>query len=659
VIQIPLFEPPSDWVPPESFPDPSGATAIGIDTETYDPHITDIGPGWSRDDGFLAGISLAFQKGKDIQKLYLPVRHEAGGNLDLGQVKRYVQDVCKTPTLKLFHNASYDMGWLGTEGIEVSGPFFDTGLGASLADENRLEYNLDAVAKDFIGQGKDETLLREAGAAWGLKTTKQLKANMWRMPPRFVGPYAEQDAAVLLPLRDRFLEIFNEEDLNQIAELEMNIIPLTFEMCRQGVRIDMDKAERVKKLLEAQKADELKAIKRDYGLYVDIWSAESLAQIFDRHKLPYPRTPKTNAPSFKKEFLEGLTHPLGGAIRHLRKLDKTINTFLVGMMEKHYYKGRVHPEFCQLKGESGGTITGRYSCRNPNLQQATGRDAEFSPHVRGMFLPEEGERWGAFDYKAQEPRLTVHYAYITHQDGAEEAVRRYNEDPDTDYHQMVADFTNLSRADAKEINLGVAYGMGPPLLCAKLGLPTEWILRGKKGWEKVEAGTPGSFEVAGPEGKHMMETYHQKVPFIKGLSSLCDSKAQQRGWIKTLLGRRGRFPFYEKNEFTRYPKLIRGYDEAVEFFQTKNIKRAKTHKSMNKLIQGGAADQTKAAMYLLYKEGIIPLNQMHDELDVSIGSKKKYLIVEEIMRTAVELVVPIFIDCEFGENWGNAKNEWS
>ena len=665
-VQIPLLEPDTVWEPPERFPEFHSADIISIDTETCDPNLDDRGPGWVRNDGFLVGVSVAIQTGKHVEKCYLPIAHEGGGNLDSSIVLRYLTKLCKTDTTKIFHNSAYDLGWLSTVDIDVNGDLFDTMYGAALLDELRMTYNLNDVARDFIGDSKDELLLREAGAAWGFHTNKALKKNLWRLPARHVGPYAEQDAAVLIPLYLEELRRIKEEGLEEVTKLEMDLIRMTQAMRTKGVRVDFDKAEQNKSLLLTKRSDELHEIYRKFDVKVDVWAAESLAKAFDKHGLGYPRTPKTSAPSFTKEFLEGHTHELPNMIRHIRKIDKTISTFMVGMVEDHAYKGRIHPEFHQLKSEEGGTVSGRYSCSNPNLQQATGRDPEFSPLVRGLFLPEDGEVWGALDYSSQEPRLTIHYAGITHQTGSEEAVRRYNEDPSTDYHQMVADLAGISRKDAKEINLGLTYGMGEPKLCHKLGLPTEWIVKEEGTWVKVDpqtyVGEMVPFEVAGPEGKKVIKDYHAGSPFIKGIMDKCSNLAGERGYIKTILGRRCRFDWWEPTNKIHRIVPIRGREAAEQAFEQrgwgKGARRAYTHKALNRLIQGSAADQTKKAMLEMYKEGIIPLNQMHDELDISCSEEKMWRRCAEIMRDVVPLIVPVLVDCEFGINWGDARHPW-
>ncbi len=655
-VQLPMFEPDTDWTPPEVFPDWNNADMVAIDLETKDPRLEDRGPGWPYRDGHIAGIALGFLQGADIHTCYLPIGHEGGGNIDKRRVLDYVGSLCDSRIPKVFHNALYDIGWLGTEGVRVRGPLRDTMYGAALLDENRHSYSLDNVAKDWIGEGKNEKQLLEAAAVWGFKTAKLAKKNLWRLPAKHVGPYAEQDTGVTLKLWRYEQELLERDGIMELAELEFALIPMLYEMRKRGIRVDVGKAEPLERKLVEDRKVLISEIHRDYGVHVEPWVASSLAKLFDAQNLKYNRT-KTGLPSFTKDFLGGHPHPVAGKILNLRKLDTTINTFIRGQV-LGAVNGRIHTELHSLKSDDGGTVTGRFSSSNPNLQQTSARDPVFGPLVRGLFLPEEGELWGSLDYASQEPRLTVHYAYLTHQEGSEEAVRAYNENPNLDYHGMVAELANIERKPAKVINLGLAYGMGEVKLCYDLGLPTEWIVLVDGVW--VSADGPHSVypsrEIAGAEGKALIAKYHQKVPFIKGLTTTCSNLAGDRGWIRTLGGRLCRFDFWEP--YGARKPAIQGRSAAAVAYPSQRLKRAYTHKAMNRLIQGSAADQTKKAMLMMYQAGILPMLQMHDELCLTVSESKEWKIAQECMIEAHQLEVPVVVDCEFGTTWGDATHEW-
>ena len=644
LLQTILFEPESDWTPPEVLPDFENCEAISIDLETNDPGLTSSGAGWATRKGHVAGIAVGFKRGEDYDTRYLPIAHQMTGNVDKGWVLRWLKKLCACNKPKVFHNSMYDIGWLTTEDIEVHGPIYDTQFAAALLDENRVSYSLDNVALDWIGLGKDEALLMEAAAAYGFKTPKAAKANLWRLPPRHVGPYAEGDALATLKLWHYVRSRLEREDLMELMQLEMDLVPLLIKMRQRGIRVDTDRAEQVRKDVITKQKNIHKNIKSEYGVTVDVWANASLAKAFDSCGLEYSRTAK-GAPSFTKEFLGAHEHPLPQKILEIRKLEKTVNTFIDGMILGHGGQGRIHCELHPLKSDDGGTVSGRFSCSNPNLQQTSARDPELGPLIRGMFVPELDHKWFALDYSSQEPRLTVHYAALTNQEGAAEAVEMFRKDPRTDYHQMVADIADISRKHAKTINLGLAYGMGQVKLCESLGLPTEF--------KTLRNGD--QIPVAGEDGLRIMKAYNERVPFVKGLTETSANLAQERGWIKTLFNRRCRFDHWEPTGAWKPAILTKA---AAEKKYGLPLRRAYTHKALNRLIQGSAADMTKLAMREMYKEGVVPMLQMHDELDISTDDPAIIKRCIEIMEHCVELQVPIVVDAEVGDTWGSANTEF-
>ena len=363
--QRPLFEPPKEWNPPQSLPDLSEAKEIAIDLETYDPGIKDTGPGWATDRGHVVGIAVAV----DGWKGYFPIRHEGGGNFDEDIIKQQLKKYFENDTDKIFHNASYDVGWLKRWGINVKGRIIDTMVAAAIIDENRMpgQYNLNAVAKDFIQEKKDESLLYEAAQAWQVDA----KAEMYKLPYQYVGPYAEQDADLTLRLWKALKVEINRQELHNIFNIESELLPILVEMKWQGVRIDLEKADKLKKELQSKEKILLQQIKKDVGFDVEIFAPSSVAQAFDKKKIAYNKTP-TGLPSFDKNFLATLENPLAKKIVEARELFKARSTFIDSLL-KHEHNGRIHGEINQLKSDQGGTITGRLSMSNPNLQQIPAR----------------------------------------------------------------------------------------------------------------------------------------------------------------------------------------------------------------------------------------------------------------------------------------------
>ena len=617
ILQTPMFAPTSDWSIPEVFPQFSETETIAVDLETYDPHLMTCGPGWATGRGYVVGVGVA----TDNWKGYFPIRHAGGGNLDEDIVLRWLRNTLASEKRDvIFHNALYDVGWLRREGVHVGGKILDTIVAAPLVNENRYSYSLDNLGEFYCNEKKDESLLQNAALSFGVNP----KSEMYKLPSKFVGPYGEQDAALTLKLWKKLKVEIKEQSLEKILDMECRLIPLLLEMRWRGVRIDEEKADTVSKKLSIEEQKIQVEIKRKYGAEVNLWANASLEGIFEKNKIWFPRTAKGMA-SFQKDWLEGQEHELPQLIVRARKLNKARTTFIDKMIKDHCFNGRIHAEAHAMRNDRGGTVSGRFSYSNPNLQQVPARDPEIGSLIRSLFIPEEGCQWGVFDYSQQEPRLTVHYADRMNLAGAKDAVSLYTNE-NADFHQIVADMANIPRKQAKTINLGLSYGMGKEKLIKELGI------------EELEA-------------QALFQQYHAKVPFIRALQDQCARVAMERGYIRTFAGRRCRFNLWED----RYERTLPlPYDEAIEKYGD-NLKRSYTYKALNRLIQGSAADMTKLAMLGLWEEGIVPHLQVHDEVDISIENTEQANTVARIMENCVELAVPLLVDKELGSSWGETK----
>ena len=617
MIQQPLFKPQTEWLPPETFPDLSNYCEIAIDLETKDIDLIKMGSGSVISNGTVTGIAVAVEDWCG----YYPIAHEGGGNMDRKMVLKWIQDVLNTPSDKIFHNAMYDVCWLRSIGLKIQGRIIDTMIASALVDENQMRYDLNNCARRYTGKGKDEAALYEAAKSWGVDP----KAEMYKLPALYVGAYAEKDAEITLALWQELKKEIAHQDIESIFKLETELFPCLVDMRFLGVRVNEEQAAVEKKLLVEQEKQLLLQVKHQTNVDVQIWAARSIAQVFDKLKLPYDRTLKTEAPSFTKNFLSNHPHEIVKKIAQAREINKAHTTFIDTIL-KHSHIGRIYAEINQLRGDNGGTVTGRFSYSNPNLQQVPARNKDLGPRIRSLFIPEEGHRWGCFDYNQQEPRLVVHYASLQNLYGVGDVLDAYKEG-NADFHAIVADMADIPRKQAKTINLGLFYGMGKNKLQAELGVNKE-------------------------RAEELFSQYHSKVPFVKQLMDNVMCRAQDSGKIRTLLGRLCRFHLWEPNQFGIHKAMSH---EAALREHGPGIKRAYTYKALNKLIQGSAADMTKKAMIDLYKQGIIPHIQVHDELDISVKDDKQVKQIIEIMESAVKLEVPNKVDYESGENWGKIQ----
>ncbi len=615
-MRIPKFEAQTEWNIPTEFPDLRQVDEIAIDLETKDPDLKEKGSGSVIGNGNVIGIAVATQHYKG----YFPIAHEGGGNMDRKAVLSWFKDILESPSTKIFHNAMYDVCWIKSLGFKINGDIVCTMIASAITDENRFRYDLNSLSWHYLGYGKNEAALAEAASEWGIDP----KSEMYKLPSMHVGSYAERDAEVTFGLWQEMKKEIIHQDLEDIFDLETELFPCLVDMKFKGVRVDVDRAQQMKKQLVGEERDLLTAIERETNVRPQIWAARSIAEVFDNLKIPYERTQKTSAPSFTKNFLQEHKHPVVKLIAKAREINKAHTTFIDSIL-KYQHKGRIHADINQLRSQFGGTVTGRFSYQNPNLQQIPARNKDLGPKIRSLFIPEEGCKWGCFDYSQQEPRLVVHYAALYKLPSVYNVVDAYNENVDSDFHQTVADMAKIPRTQAKTINLGLFYGMGKNKLQAELGVTKE-------------------------KAEELFAQYHNQVPFVKQLMSKASNRAQDRGQIRTLLGRLCRFHLWEPNQFGMHKALP--HEDALREHGP-GIRRAYTYKALNKLIQGSAADMTKKAMLDLYKEGIIPHIQIHDELDISIKDDSETKKIIDIMENAVNLEVPNKVDFECGKTWGD------
>ena len=615
-----MFKAQTEWNKPEEFPDLRECTQIAIDLETHDPDLKSKGSGAVVDRGKVVGIAVA----TDGYSGYFPFDHKGGGNLEKAKVIQWFTDICNSDSDKIFHNAMYDVCWIRSMGIKINGRIFDTMIAASLVNENRFRYDLNTLGWDYLGQGKNETELRNAANEWGIDP----KSDMWMLPSMYVGSYAERDAELTFNLWKCMQKELIDQDLESIFDLETDLFPCLVDMKFKGVRVDVESAHKLKQQLSEQEKLLLQEVQKETQIDCQIWAARSIAKVFDKLGLEYERTLKTKAPSFTKNFLSAHGHPLVQKIAKAREINKAHTTFIDTII-RYEHKGRIHADINQIRSDNGGTVTGRFSYSNPNLQQIPARNKDLGPLIRSLFVPEEGCEWGCFDYSQQEPRLVVHYASLD-QDTSVFGVKDAYVNSDADFHTIVAKMADIPRDQAKTINLGLFYGMGKAKLQAELGVSKD-------------------------KAEELFAIYHQRVPFVKTLMKSVSNRAQQRGQIRTLLGRLCRFHLWEPNRFGINKALP--FEQAVQEHGQGNIRRAYTYKALNKLIQGSAADMTKKSMLDLYKEGIVAHIQIHDELDLSVESPEQAKKVVEIMEQSVKLDVPNKVDYESGKNWGDIYNK--
>jgi DNA polymerase I-like protein with 3'-5' exonuclease and polymerase domains len=604
------------------------AKLIAIDTETYDPNLKTMGPGGFRKDGHVAGISISTDSGYTE---YFPIGHEGGGNLNKTKVISFLLYIYSKRKKLIFANAMYDVEWLYSLDKRLTltrdHRIYDVQTIEHLIDENKLKYSLDSLAKHYLRKSKYEVELAQA-VLYKFGKRAKVKENLWRLHANEVSEYAKEDALLTLQIYQKQQERIKREEIESIVDFESRLIPVLFHMRKKGVRVDVDKAHSLYTELEKKQSEVQRMLNRLGGTEVNVWANASLKEAYDKNSIGYNYTAK-GTPSFTASWLETQMDDVSQSILKVRKLDKIRNTFVKNMIIDKASNGRIYCGFNPM-----GTVTGRFSSQYPNLQQVPARDPELGPMIRSLFIPEEDCEWVCADYSQQEPRVLVHYASLKGMETAIKVKEEFNKNNDTDFHQMVADMASIPRKQAKTINLGLFYGMGNKKLAAELGLDND-------------------------QAHELFNKYHDKVPFVKELSRQVSNVASSRGYIKTLLGRKRRFDMWEPRD--SWGERAYSLSEAHAQYPKQELKRAYTHTAMNALIQGSSADITKSAMIKIYEAGLLDEIDLkltvHDELDFSVEPLKQKCFDEslQIMKTCVDLKVPLKVDVEKGLNWGTIE----
>jgi len=379
-------------------------------------------------------------------------------------------------------------------------------------------------------------------------------------------------------------------------------------MRKQGIRVNELRRQEVSNELTQGYYESLHAFEKKYNCQgVNINSGTDLLTIFNKNGVPVIYTEKGN-PSFSKESLSLVDHPITKEIEEIRGYKTVINNFVNGSLVDYQVNGRIHANFQPMRSDDHGTVTGRFACLDPNLQQIPAKKEKHGDLIRDILIPEDDCWYGAPDYSQIEYRILMHFASGP---GAEEVRQKFINDPRTDYHQIVVDMTGLDRKHAKNFNFGSIYCMGKDTMRKKFGFSVE-------------------------QCETLTEQYYGMMPFIKPTRNAIINTAKKRGYLRTVFGRRARV--------------------------SQDIKASGgEYKLVNYLIQGSAADVMKKGMYDAYNAGVfnvlMPHITVHDELGVSVPKTTEgveaYQELVHLMETCIKIDVPLHVDCDLGSSFGN------
>ena len=506
----------------------------------------------------------------------------------------------------------------------------DAYIMCALLNQMHFNYSLEECCVRAGVPGKDTALLNEALVAYTGSATS--KGQMWRLPARYVGPYAEQDAVSTYDLWEHHAPDMVLHEIEDAYRTEIGLVFCVTELRRRGMRVNTSDAELAQQRFRENTTNILKEMSYEVGENVtlaDLSSAKRLSRHFQRLQIPYGIT-RTGQPQFEADWLEAHPSSFAKNVARARKshdlAEKFIGTYILGFT----HNGRVHPEWNLLRDTAKGAKTGRLSSSNPPMQQLPGRATDTAPIIRNIFLPEEGQVFLSADFKSQEPRLAVHFAVMVKAQGWEEIYAAFQDDPDTDLHGFAAKLIGIPRSDAKTIVLGIMYGMAPKTMSFRLGVSEE-------------------------RGQELYNEVVRLIPWLPELAGMVNDAARDRGYIKLIDGAKTFFDMWEPARWADAEgQLPMSLEEAKIKWPSIKIKRAHTRKAFNWLIQGSAARQTKRAMLAAYRAKLTMLASVHDEVDFSVSTQEESAHCQHIMTSSTQLKVPTGVDAEHGMTWGIA-----
>ena len=618
---------------------------IVVDIETYDPNLSTLGPGVYHDeDAYVLGCGILDTATK--KRDYYPLHARDLTPSQLANFRAKLTDILGSDRPKVLANAIYDLDWLeNREQIPVNGFIHDVQVAEPLLNSYRLSYSLQALSEVYGVVGKQTTEIYEV--ARNLDPTHKSYKNpqelLWLMPTPVVGRYCCADLDATYEVLKCQLPLLEKEGLTKLYEVECNLVRICLMMRKNGIRIDQIKRNKAILATSNIEASLMEKMFSKYGTF-NINSSREIAPLLLADGVYLPTTP-TGQYSVTKDILDKNVNvsPLCADLRRCRAVNKLRTTFLEKSIDEHLCPdGRLHGQFYPLKKDDSGTVTGRWSGANPNLQQIPRNDEELGPMARGMFVPDEGCWYGHTDYSQVEYRVFSHYARGW-KDGddmdklAQEMRDKFNANPHMDYHQFVIDMVKklagviLSRPTAKRVNFGVLYFMGAASLSNKFNIPLS-------------------------EANEIYEALFSSLPFIESTRQRVVASAKSKGYVKTFCVRKQRVSAYH---------IARGH--TLTFTDGTVLKGAgdprqgdKFYPFFNYLIQGTAADIMKVSLVEAYRAGVYDVLKLHllvhDETGTSIPKTlegiQAYQAQQDILSNTVKLKVPILAEADYGISWG-------
>lgn len=554
----------------------------------------------------LVGISLSVTPG---EAYYIPVGAERG--MTEKEVVSILQPLFSNEeSVKIAHNYKFDYIMLNRAGLNIQGPAFCTMIAGYLIDANQ-KLKMDELAQkyldyqcipitDLIGKGRK-------------------KKTMDQLDPEQIRVYACEDADITLRLYELLKELLDRDELEEFAgSLEFPLMKVLAQMEINGVLIDNDLLSEISVALTEDLRGLQEKIYDRAGREFNINSPKQLGEVlFEEMELPVGKKTKTGQYSTAESVLTKLAaeYEMPKLILDYRGLSKLKSTYVDALPKLiNDHTGRIHTDFNQSIA-----ATGRLSSSNPNLQNIPIR-TERGREIRRAFVAEKGFKLLSADYSQVELRIIASIAED------ENMIKAFRQDEDIHSRtakevfnlESIEEVTPDQRRVGKEVNFGIPYGVSAYGLARNLG-------------------------ISNAEGKEMIDQYFSRFPGVRKYISDTKHFAKDKGYVKTLWGRR------------RYIPQINAGNWNVRSFAERT--------AINMPIQGTAADIIKRAMINIQQYigdhhlGTRMLLQVHDELIFEIPEEEAGTMpqkINELMVSACDLAVPLKVEMGLASNWLNA-----
>lgn len=593
---------------------------------TYDTETTGLDWRVHSPVGYVVGAPSRELHISPADVVYVPVRHGGGGNLLGGRpmtsaTEGFQQHEFEVQLARAFdyrnqqpqlgrtvgHHMKFDVHMSHNAGINMGRKLACSQNMAAMADEYARKYGLEVTA-DRLGvtAKKAQPMYDHLAATFGGMATHKIMSRFWELSGTdpMAYDYATGDGVSTMEVYWKLDQQLREENMEVVRDLENDLIWTVFRMERRGIKVDMDEIEALRFATEGK----ISRLMGELPVGFNPRSPLQMRALMEEHgHTDWPLTDK-GSPSFTERFLK--TNEIGRTIIEIRQMSNLINSFINPLAERHIHKGRVHATLNQLKSDDKGTISGRFSCSDPNLQQVPKRNKELAKPFRRLFVV-DGPEWVFWerDYSQCEPRLFAHYA----QD--ENLLKGYNATPFRDAHQVVADLLDVERdPTAKRMNMGIFTGMQPKSFAGHMGWSVEKATVAHRKW-------------------------FSEFPAIREFQDRAKARLKNKGFVYTLLGRRCRL---------EHPRFA--------------------YRGTSKVIQGGNADIVKYKLLqadrLCEDNGdIVQVNMtVHDSFNGQYQNtpEAKALFdrmvaeMEDVVSEPFNLSVPFLLEGTEGKNWSEA-----